>query len=200
MLDLIISACDAIDWRFVTLSRRRYRRGRVCTGLGDPHWLERPFAYEIYHQLRTIWPANLLQVGCVIHAEVLKTYQEIQDIDKMPDLLLHDPQSGRNVAVVEIKLTSNTRKNLREDLRKLALFRRALGYETLVEILIGSTREIRTSLEELNGIQLDCDIPIQILTIALEDQSTQAVQLDVRPAARAHRRRAPSPRTRAARP
>jgi hypothetical protein len=178
VLETLKAAIDNLDWRYVTLSRRRYGNTYVCTGLGDSHWLERPFAYEIYHQLRLIWAAGQFDLLCLIQAEVLKKYQGIRDITKMPDLLFHDPKSDHNLAVIEIKLASNTDKNLKADLEKLALFRRALRYETLVEILIGSDAELLASHEYVRGLSFDCDAPIHILTVSLDDHRTNILQVN----------------------
>jgi hypothetical protein len=165
IVEALLTAVNNIDWRYVTLSRRRYNETHNCTGLGDPHWLERPFAYEIYHQLRRVWEANVFE--CVIQAEVFKKYQQIQDLKKMPDLLVHDPQYDRNLAVVEIKLAANGEKNLLDDLKKLALFRRVLRYETLVEIVIGSDVDLAVMKSFLNKHAFHCDIPIHIITLSL---------------------------------
>ena len=98
----------------------------------------------------------------------------------MPDLLFHDPRSDRNLAVIEIKLASNTNKNLKKDLEKLALFRRDLHYDTLVEILIGSDAELRESQEHLRGLCFDCDAPIYILAVSLDDHRTNILRVNDR--------------------
>jgi len=169
MIEQIKTAVEQIDWRNVTLSRLRYGNGFVPVGLGDPHWLERPFAYEIYHQLRVNTNAP---VDCVVQAEVLKTYQEIREIKKMPDLLFHVPDSGRNISVIEIKLASNTQKKLEDDLDKLALFRRVLKYELLVEILIGGEAELKEMHVMLDKLDNSGATPISILTLSLDSRRT----------------------------
>jgi len=168
MLHVIRRAVENIDWRFVRLSRLRYE-GYIPVVLGDLHWLERPFAYEIYHQLRLIWSEAL---DCVIQAEVLKRYQEIRDLEKMPDLLFHVPDSRRNLAVVEIKLAANNYKPLKEDLAKLTLFRRILEYETLVEIIIGSNDQLGMTNQQLDELNSDHGAPIHVLTLSLDDHTT----------------------------
>jgi hypothetical protein len=143
MLDLILEAVEAIDWDYVTLSRLRYGRDNKPAGLAHVRrWHERPFAYEIYHQARCIWEIRGLKKTCLIQAEVLKRYQEIKSLGKMPDLLFHVPERGPNFAVVEIKLASNRRKSLDSDLRKLRGFQRILGYRWLVEIVIGTPLQL----------------------------------------------------------
>lgn len=171
MIELIKSSVEKIDWSYVTLSRLRYGDGCVPVGLGDPHWLERPFAYEIYHQLRLNAKA-LMDMQCVVQAEVLKTYQEIGDIRKMPDLLFHAPDSNRNLSVVEIKLASNTQKKLEDDLDKLSLFRRVLNYEALIEVLIGSEAGLKEMHSVLDKLDNSGATPINILTLSLDSRRT----------------------------
>lgn len=85
-------------------------------------------------------------------------------------LLFLEPESDCNLAVVEIKLASNTDKDLKADLEKLALFRRALRYETLVEILIGSDQDLIHSRAYLDRLRFDCDIPIHVLAVSTDNR------------------------------
>ena len=174
MIETLKAAVDKIEWKYVELSRQNYRNTTEYTDLGAPHWLERPFAYEIYHQLRILWNAGAAPRNCVIHAEVLKGYQHIKDINSMPDFLFHDPApGGRSIAVVEIKLASNPKKEILADFMKLARFRKELRYEYLIEILIGSEHEIARSLDNIRGFHVDCDVPIHVLTLSITDHSAR---------------------------
>jgi hypothetical protein len=169
MINEIKTALENIDWQYVTLSRLRYDDSITPVSFGNLHWLERPFAYEIYHQLRCLQKKTKFDMKCVIHAEVLKTYQEIRNLKKMPDLLIHVPDTERNLAVVEIKLASNTSKELRDDLDKLALFQRVLRYETLIEIVIGETNEFHLVHRVLDKVNADTGATINILFLSLDD-------------------------------
>lgn len=92
-----------------------------------------------------------LRDKCAIQGEVLKRYQEIREITHMPDFLFHVPNSKCNLMVVEIKLASSTKEELKDDLDKLARFRRVLRYETLVEILIGSNKQLSRAEKKVGG-------------------------------------------------
>jgi hypothetical protein len=109
-LDLPSTALKNLDWRCVTLSRVQYEHGQKPTGIGNPHWLERPFAYELYHQLRLIWSEEQFESDCVIHSEVYKKYQQIKDLEKMPDFLFHLPKPDSNLAVVEFPSVDSARE------------------------------------------------------------------------------------------
>jgi hypothetical protein len=108
LIKLLCTALENLDWNYVTLSRVQYFHGKKPPDFSSKaHWLERPFAYELYHQLRRMWATNGFESACVIHAEVYKEYQQIKNLDKMPDFLFHLPEPDRNLAVVEIKLAAN---------------------------------------------------------------------------------------------
>lgn len=101
-------------------------------------YLERPFAYEFYHQFR-----NLMDTGCVyfggpiIQAEVDKRYQHIWSDGKIPDFIIHIPNTRANLAVIEFKLASNL-DGIEKDFKKLLEFKRDLGYTYIVEVIIGN--------------------------------------------------------------
>jgi hypothetical protein len=168
MLEHIKAAAAKIDWRFVRLSRLHYAKGVEPVGLCDPHWLERPFAYELYQQIRCRIDDGEFDMECLVQAEVLKTYQAIRDLEKMPDLLFHVPDSTTNLAVVEVKLASNPSKSLHADLKKLALFKRVLGYETLVEVVVGTAAELsetETEFEAKIAADAATGTPIDLLLV-----------------------------------
>ena len=145
ILQLIGIALSKLDWSYVTLSRVHYFDGkRAPEAKGEFRWQERPFAYELYHQLRLIWDGASFDSDCVIHSEVAKEYQKIKELgDKIPDFLFHLPQPDCNWAVVEVKLAKNPK--LQDDFDKLTVFASdPLNYRLLIEVIIGSDAELRT--------------------------------------------------------
>jgi hypothetical protein len=177
IIELLRTALENLDWNYVTLSRVQYFDGKKPPEFAsEAHWLERPFAYELYHQLRTLWETKKFECDCVIHAEVYKKYQAIKDLDKMPDFLFHLPEPNRNLAVVEIKLAANP--GLQDDLDKLTLFQSILGYQHLVEIVIGTDAqlgEIDTVLQIWAGEseQVGTESTIEILYVSLSDKKVR---------------------------
>jgi len=177
ILKLIAEAVATINWNYVTLSRFRYGNKRRPAFRGAPHWHERPFAYEIYHRLRQRWSAERLERFCLVQAEVLKRYQEIEKMKKMPDILFHAPNTERNLAVVEIKLASNNSKPLSKDLNKLLLFQRILHYEILVEIVIGTDQALVKTKAQLIRLSKNIRATIFVILLSLTDHRTSVVKI-----------------------
>ncbi len=117
---------------------------------------ERPFAYEFYHQFRKMWDSgsivSIVSDEVVIQAEVNKRYQEIPECKKMPDFLLHKPDTTENFAVIEFKLASNY-KQLKGDFKKLIKFRQKLDYTFLIEVVIGKDSELTTAINHINRLK-----------------------------------------------
>jgi hypothetical protein len=174
---LLCTALENLDWNYVTLSRVQYFHGKKSPDFSsEAHWLERPFAYELYHQLRRMWATNGFESACVIHAEVYKEYQQIKNLAKMPDFLFHLPEPDCNLAVVEIKLAANP--GLQDDLDKLTLFRSILRYEHLVEIVIGTDVQLGKTEALLNlwaeeSKRANSPTEIDILCLSLDDKKVQ---------------------------
>jgi len=158
IVDSVEQALQSLDWKYITLSPYLDNIYKVPWNHLLPVlfnvWQERVVAYELYHQLRLIWSANPdLQKRCIIQAEVRKGYQQILKLDKMPDFIFHQRIPGANHTVVEIKLASRPAKQVRADFTKLALFQRDLGYQELIQVLIGKDKEFASLLSAFRGKQ-----------------------------------------------
>jgi hypothetical protein len=133
---------------------------------GEPLLLyrERVYAYELYHQLRRIWPEDWLytlagEIDKRGHPIIRGGYLD----NSKPDLLVHIPgRMDANLAVLEIKpLRSDVHPGEREafqrDLQKLAAFR-AIGYASAFFLVFGEpverVREYRHVLREA-GTEID---------------------------------------------
>jgi hypothetical protein len=119
---------------------------------------ERVYAYELYHQLRSIWPVywpySLAgEIDKRGHPVVQGEYLD----NSKPDLLVHVPgQMDRNLVVLEIKpllLDINPAEPaaFQRDMRKLMAFR-ATGYEAAIFLAFGEpvqrVREYSNALQE----------------------------------------------------
>jgi hypothetical protein len=132
--------------------------GELKEKLQEQKIQERPFAYEFYHQFRKLWDGgsilSLFPEDIVIQAEVNKRYQEIPHLNKIPDVLIHKPNStDQNFAVIEFKLASNC-GDLKKDFDKLVAFKQKLNYNHLIEVVIGNKETLVRAervMEELNG-------------------------------------------------
>lgn len=104
-----------------------------------PVYRERVYAYELYHQLRTIWPTEWqytlnAEVDKRGHPLIRGTLQNVK-----PDLLVHTPgyMSG-NLVALEIKPIVASVPDLKQDLEKLARFCTDAGYRRGVLLIFGA--------------------------------------------------------------
>ena len=143
VLEAIKLALVNMDQNYCKLSKKDYNEIGVTfkNQLKQEKYLERPFAYEFYHQLR-----KLIDIGCVdfggpiIQAEVNKTYQHCFENGKMPDFIIHIPDSRINLAVIEFKLATRAKASIKDDFIKIAEFKTNsdLRYSYGVEVLLGT--------------------------------------------------------------
>ncbi len=114
---------------------------------GEPliQYRERVYAYELYHQLRSRWPAWEYSLG----GEVDKQGHPIVhggDLEGVkPDLLIHVPgEMNHNLMVIEIKASrpgaAINGRAIVQDLRKLVAFRR-IGYAASIFLVFGESIE-----------------------------------------------------------
>lgn len=151
LVDAVKYALEKMDRRFLELSRLRFDpfTDELLHRLGETpeKLLERPYAYEFYHQMRTLWDNRSELVASfadvVIQGEVDKGYQTIQGLDRIPDFLLHRPHSNdRNFAVIEVKLAAFANR-IEQDFDKFVSFRNRRAYEHFVEIIVGHAAELQ---------------------------------------------------------
>ncbi len=104
----------------------------------DPALYERVYCYELYHQMRSRWPAtNLFLTG-----EVPKRGHEIimASIGSavVPDFLIHEPGNmGNNHAIMEVKSSQANALGIRKDLATLDQFCVQVGYQRAVYLFYG---------------------------------------------------------------
>jgi hypothetical protein len=115
----------------------RQATGAICNDYfllpihgADPVYRERVYCYELYHQMRLLWPANS---SYRLNGEVDKSahpyFQELGAGKPKPDLLVHQPGTGRyNHAVIEVKSVAGQGHPERP---------RRLGYERAVFLIYG---------------------------------------------------------------
>ena len=105
---------------------------------GGPVYRERVYCYELYYQMRRRW---LEDSPYRLNGEVDKrSYPNFPDLgpgEPKPDLLVHQPGTGHNFAVIEVKPPRASARNIRKDLKTLSLFRNALGYERAIYLVYG---------------------------------------------------------------
>jgi hypothetical protein len=106
---------------------------------GDPVYRERVYCYELYHQMRMLWPEG---TPFYLNGEIDKAAHpiltELGAGYAKPDLLIHRPgyMSG-NYAIIEVKSPGAQNDGIRADLEKLSLFITAVGYQRATYLLYG---------------------------------------------------------------
>ena len=122
---------------------------------GDPVYRERVYCYELYHQMRMLWPK---ETPFYLNGEIDKATHPIlmelgADFAK-PDLLVHTPgyMSG-NFAVIEVKSPAASNSGIRTDLSKLSLFLNAVGYQRGIYLLYGY--EAESTFKRIQSIVAD---------------------------------------------
>lgn len=112
---------------------------------------ERVYCYELYHQLRTLWPEEF---PYSLNGEVDKAGHVVMHklgATGVPDFLVHRPgDMDNNLVIVEVKPVDHiVEKNLGTDLEKLTKFTTDGRYELGVYLVYGGTEE---AFEEVRGL------------------------------------------------
>lgn len=151
VISAIKTALGNMDKKYCKLSQIDYSVVRVGEStkkyLMKEKYLERPFAYEFYHQLRKLIDNSDVDFGGpIIQAEVDKRYQHYFKNGKIPDFIIHVPNTQQNLAVIEFKLATNLNR-LEHDFEKLIQFKNNedLKYTYVIEVIIGNETSLRNA-------------------------------------------------------
>lgn len=105
----------------------------------DPVYRERVYCYELYHQMRALWPP-----GCpfLLNGEVDKQKHPYfgDGAYPKPDLLVHVPGHGDNYAAMEVKSNNPRKEDVLKDVNTLCSFR-DLGYVRAPYLMYGIQAE-----------------------------------------------------------
>ena len=110
---------------------------------GEGQYRERVYCYELYHQMRSLWPDPC---DYSLNGEVDKRGHPIiaalTAAMAIPDLLVHTPGSMQgNHAILEVKHANASRDGIRKDLRTLSRFRQNdIHYERAIYLFFGGVR------------------------------------------------------------
>lgn len=102
-------------------------------------WLERPYAYEFYHQMRKYWPEDCC---LIISGEVSKAgHRDFDNLDTgkpIPDFLIHRPETmDDNFAIIEVKSEKANKNRIYRDVKKLLTFKYKIGYRRMIYLFFG---------------------------------------------------------------
>lgn len=149
LIELLLQALSSIEKDFVYIDRKHYYRKNST-------WLERPFHFEFYHQLRLIFKNKLKNY--VIQAEIEKACHDSNVGNKRPDLIFHIPGDLNvsaqliHIEVKSAKSNDNTHlKQIIDDLKKLSIFKVKLNYNVSILVLFGSSNELSDTIHFIEG-------------------------------------------------
>ena len=119
---------------------------------GRSAYRERVYCYELYHQLRMIWPERS---HYILNGELDKRshpiFQAIGINNIKPDLLIHKYESMQhNYCALEVKCEGAKSIDVHKDLRTLYLLRKRAGYQRSIYLLIG--RNLSSTLTKVKNI------------------------------------------------
>lgn len=149
---------------------------------GSPVYRERVYCYELYHQMRILWPD-----ACpfCLNGEVDKRGHALMErfgaARAVPDLLVHGPgDMSRNHGIIEVKKSELTLEGLRKDVETFATFLAdGVGYERGIYLVFGeriANRRREQMREEVS--RLRPRLPIELWHHArVGEPATQIEQL-----------------------
>lgn len=106
---------------------------------GAPVFRERVYCYELYHQMRCLWPVDCIYT---LNGEVDKAghplLRELTASRLKPDLLVHGPgYMALNHAIIEVKSTTASERQLAKDFQTLQRFQFHVGYQRAILLVYG---------------------------------------------------------------
>lgn len=106
---------------------------------GAPTRRERVYCYELYHQMRLLWPR---EEHYVLNGELDKRGHPALDEPSAPDFLVHLPGSwDHNYAIIEVKPCSASAKGFRKDVQRLSNFIHDWQYQRAILLVYGGDVE-----------------------------------------------------------
>lgn len=111
---------------------------------GDPVYRERVYCYELYHQMRSLWPQDSrLSLNGEVDKRAHPQWGRIQARIAAPDMLVHTPgHMDGNHCVIEVKPGNARRGGIEKDLLTLSHFRDRAGYERAILLFYGGIPDV----------------------------------------------------------
>lgn len=135
---------------------------RVPIDGGAPVYRERTYCYELYHQMRCIWPSGS---PFTLNGELDKRGHPLLAAcaldGTIPDFLVHQP--GRmegNHAIIEVKTERAQAGGIANDLLKLARFRRDASYQRALYLVFGE--DVAPALARIQAVAAENPPPCPI--------------------------------------
>ena len=125
---------------------------------GSSVYRERVYCYELYHQIRLLWPGNSpYRLNGEIDKRAHPYFRE--GGEPKPDLLVHEPGSGNNYCVVEVKSCRGSKAGIEKDMETLRRFTTEIGYSRAVYLIYGErAAELMTVIKQAVAIQTPVEV------------------------------------------
>ena len=128
-------------------------------GEEDPIYRERVYCYELYHQLRSLWPPD---TDYSLSGEIDKNGHKLIRGDgldkKKPDFLIHEPGvMEHNYLIIEVKPSNTDKNGIKKDLKTLTAFRSKGGYSRAIFLIYGGPN---TNIEKIKATSKDISAEI----------------------------------------
>ena len=109
---------------------------------GDARYRERVYCYELYHQMRRIWPedSSPYWLGGEIDKSGHPVMTEVAGAVK-PDFLVHVPGTMDNYAIIEVKPQRASTRGIKKDIATLANFVAHGQYHRAIYLIYGYQAE-----------------------------------------------------------
>ena len=117
---------------------------------------ERVYCYELYHQLRNIWPTDKQYRLC---GEIDKrAHPTFSEATETPDFLIHRPGYIDNYAIIEVKPSNFRPEKLKKDFKTIYKFMNSpnSNYSRGICLIYGNNNQVVEKIERaVQSSQLD---------------------------------------------
>lgn len=123
-------------------------------GQESPIYRERVYCYELYHQIRALWPKD---TRYSLGGEVDKTGHPLirgNGLDRTkPDFIIHVPgDMSDNELVMEVKPINAKPAGIKKDLQTLTAYRRSANYRRAALLVYGDQDDFERFKQNLTSI------------------------------------------------
>jgi len=145
----------------------------------DPIYRERVYCYELYHQMRSIWPiaTEYSLAGELDKSGAPRFLSEKKLKKKKPDFLIHISGEGNNKLIIEVKSIITEKNKIKKDLETLTAFINHADYKQAILLIYGDGNEkIERLKDNANTLNNGDSIDLSIIELWHHSQVNVAAQ------------------------
>lgn len=140
---------------------------------------ERHYCYELYHQMRCLWPNDC---NLILSGEIDKSSHHfignLIGSYPIPDFLIHTPSEMNNEAIIEVKTDNFQANGIEKDIKTLSIFIERADYNRAILLIFGKniTQE---KIDNINNIysNLSNKINVQPIEVWIHDEVNRGARL-----------------------